>query len=118
MTIAQFTDVHLGPIEGFSPRYWSPKRVSGYANWQRERRDAYSQEVLDRLVADMYGQDPIQDRGSRATLPTSACCRSLRRAWPGCARSARRMPSASSRATTTSTAGSAATTASAAGKPT
>jgi 3',5'-cyclic AMP phosphodiesterase CpdA len=58
LTIAQLTDVHLGPIRGFAPRYWNAKRLAGYVNWQRTRRDAYRQDVLDRIVADMRKQAP------------------------------------------------------------
>jgi len=58
LTIAQLTDVHLGPIHGFTPRYWNAKRMAGYVNWHRNRRDAYLREVLDRLVADMRHQAP------------------------------------------------------------
>jgi len=58
LTIAQLTDVHLGPIRGFTPRHWSLKRFTGYVNWHRKRRHAYQREVLDRLVADLRGQAP------------------------------------------------------------
>jgi 3',5'-cyclic AMP phosphodiesterase CpdA len=58
LTIAQLTDVHLGPIRGFTPRYWDPKRLSGYINWRRNRRGAYRRDVLDRLVADLRRQAP------------------------------------------------------------
>ena len=58
ITIAHLTDVHLGPIAGFSPRYWNVKRLLGYANWLRNRRDAYQREVLDRIVADLMTQAP------------------------------------------------------------
>jgi 3',5'-cyclic AMP phosphodiesterase CpdA len=58
LTIAQLTDVHLGPIRGFTPRYWNLKRLTGYINWQRKRRTAYLRDVLDRLVADLRRQAP------------------------------------------------------------
>jgi hypothetical protein len=29
LTIAHLTDVHLGPVEGFTPRYWNLKRGLG-----------------------------------------------------------------------------------------
>lgn len=58
LTIAHLTDVHLGPIAGFGPRYWNLKRLLGYANWVRNRRDAYQREVLDRIVADLLAQAP------------------------------------------------------------
>jgi len=58
ITIAHLTDVHLGPIAGFSPRYWNLKRATGYYNWMRHRRYAYQRDVLDRIVADMLEQRP------------------------------------------------------------
>ena len=58
ITIAHLTDVHLGPIAGFGPRYWNLKRAAGYYNWMRHRRSAYRRDVLDRIVADMSAQQP------------------------------------------------------------
>ena len=58
ITIAHLTDVHLGPIAGFTPRYWNLKRLLGYVNWLRNRRDAYRMDVLDRIVADLEAQAP------------------------------------------------------------
>ena len=58
LTIAHLTDVHLGPIAGFTPRYWNVKRLLGYANWLRSRRQAYQMAVLDRIVADLEAQAP------------------------------------------------------------
>ena len=58
LTIAHLTDVHLGPIAGFTPGYWNLKRALGYANWRRNRRAVYQRPVLDRLVADLAAQGP------------------------------------------------------------
>ena len=58
LSIAHLTDVHLGPISGFSPRYWNLKRGAGYLNWVRNRRDGHRRDVLDRIVADMYAHKP------------------------------------------------------------
>lgn len=55
-TIAQLTDVHLGPIVGLTPRYWNIKRATGFANWAKNRRHAYSRQALKRLVDDMDSQ--------------------------------------------------------------
>jgi 3',5'-cyclic AMP phosphodiesterase CpdA len=52
-TIAHLTDVHLGPIAGFGPRYWNVKRAAGYYNWARHRRFVYQRDVVERIVADM-----------------------------------------------------------------
>ena len=57
-TIAHLTDVHLGPVAGFPPRYWNAKRGLGYLNWVRKRRHDHRREVLDRIVADMAEQRP------------------------------------------------------------
>jgi 3',5'-cyclic AMP phosphodiesterase CpdA len=58
VTIAHLTDVHLGPIAGFAPRYWNLKRGIGYLNWVRKRRHDHLRPVLDRIVADMAEQQP------------------------------------------------------------
>lgn len=56
LTIAQLTDVHLGPIVGLHPRFWNLKRATGYANWLKNRRHAYSRELLARLLTDLVDQ--------------------------------------------------------------
>jgi 3',5'-cyclic AMP phosphodiesterase CpdA len=58
VSIAHLTDVHLGPISGFSPRYWNLKRGAGYLNWVRKRRDGHRRDVLDRIVEDMHARRP------------------------------------------------------------
>ena len=58
VTIAHLTDVHLGPIEGFTPRHWNLKRLTGYINWRRHRRHHHTRSMLDRLVADLHAQAP------------------------------------------------------------
>lgn len=55
-TIAQLTDIHLGPIVGLTPRYWNVKRATGYANWTRNRRHAYSRKLLGMLIDDIRRQ--------------------------------------------------------------
>jgi 3',5'-cyclic AMP phosphodiesterase CpdA len=57
-TIAHLTDIHLGPIAGFLPRYWNLKRGLGYLNWVRKRRHDHRRPVLERIVADMAAQRP------------------------------------------------------------
>jgi 3',5'-cyclic AMP phosphodiesterase CpdA len=56
--LAQVSDVHLGPVTGFDRRYWNVKRATGYLNWQRNRRDVYRRDTLDRLVDDLKAQSP------------------------------------------------------------
>jgi 3',5'-cyclic AMP phosphodiesterase CpdA len=58
VTIAHLTDVHLGPIPGFTPRYWNLKRGLGYLNWVRKRRHDHLRAALDRIVADLIAQGP------------------------------------------------------------
>ena len=58
ITIAHLSDVHLGPIAGFTPRYWNLKRALGFANWLWHRRGAYQRAVLDRIIADVETQRP------------------------------------------------------------
>jgi 3',5'-cyclic AMP phosphodiesterase CpdA len=58
LTLAHISDLHLAPIEGFSPRYWNIKRGLGYLNWQRGRRRVHKREVADALAADIRAQAP------------------------------------------------------------
>lgn len=69
-TIAQLTDVHLGPIMGLTPRYWNFKRATGFANWSKNRRHAYSHHVLKLLADDIsrQGVDHIAVTGDLANL--------------------------------------------------
>jgi 3',5'-cyclic AMP phosphodiesterase CpdA len=54
-TLAHLSDVHLGPLP--RPRYSDliGKRMLGFINWQKRRRN-YSRLFLDRLVADLAMQ--------------------------------------------------------------
>jgi 3',5'-cyclic AMP phosphodiesterase CpdA len=57
-TVAHLTDVHLGPVAGFGPRYWNLKRGLGYLNWMRKRRHDHQRAALDRIVADLVAHRP------------------------------------------------------------
>ena len=57
-TIAHLSDVHLGPVQGFTPRYWNAKRALGFANWQRTRRHVHLRDVVDRIVGDIRRHAP------------------------------------------------------------
>ena len=57
-TLVHLSDVHLGPIAGFHPRYWNVKRALGYLNWQRGRVRVHQRSVADRLAADALRQAP------------------------------------------------------------
>ncbi|MGH1418711.1 MAG: metallophosphoesterase family protein [Hyphomicrobiaceae bacterium] len=52
-TIAQFTDVHLSRMPSFPMRYWNLKRLLGFANWHRGRKNFHSSEIVARLVSDL-----------------------------------------------------------------
>lgn len=58
ITIAHITDVHLSPVGGLVPRYWTLKRALGYANWMRSRRHVHQRGMLDRLCEDLLAQRP------------------------------------------------------------
>lgn len=51
-TLAHFSDVHLSPLRGMTPRYWNAKRALGLANWTRVRSAVHARDVADRLLAD------------------------------------------------------------------
>lgn len=58
VTLAHLSDVHLAPVAGFEPRYWTMKRTMGWLNWQRKRRFVHTQPALDAIVADIKSQAP------------------------------------------------------------
>jgi 3',5'-cyclic AMP phosphodiesterase CpdA len=58
ITLAHISDVHLGPIAGFHPRYWNLKRGLGFLNWHRGRRFVHQLGVADAIAADALAQNP------------------------------------------------------------
>ncbi len=56
-TLAQLSDIHLGPLPRVSFHQLISKRALGYINWYR-RRGQHRREVLDRLVNDLLAQEP------------------------------------------------------------
>jgi 3',5'-cyclic AMP phosphodiesterase CpdA len=56
--LAHISDVHLGPITGFHPRYWNLKRGLGFLNWHRGRRFVHQKGVADAIAADAVAQRP------------------------------------------------------------
>lgn len=56
--LVHLSDVHLGPIAGFYPRYWNTKRALGFLNWQHGRRRVHLRSVADRIAADALLQAP------------------------------------------------------------
>ena len=55
-TLAQLTDVHLGPLPPFSPRHWNVKRLLGFINFRRKRWAFNDPALVNSLVADLKGQ--------------------------------------------------------------
>lgn len=58
VTLAHLSDLHLGPVAGFHPRYWDTKRWLGYLNWHRSRRFVHVRSLADALAADVVAQAP------------------------------------------------------------
>jgi 3',5'-cyclic AMP phosphodiesterase CpdA len=56
-TLAHLSDVHLGPLPRPRKRDLIGKRMLGFLNWQKRRRQ-YSRIYLDRLMADLAEQRP------------------------------------------------------------
>lgn len=57
-TLAHISDVHLGPINGFHPRYWNLKRGLGYLNWHRGRVRVHLRDLADAIAADAVAHKP------------------------------------------------------------
>ncbi|MCV3764860.1 metallophosphoesterase family protein [Rhizobium sp. TRM95796] len=58
MTLTHFSDAHLGPLPDMSFRELLSKRVTGYVNWQRNRRKQLFGNTLELLIEDMLDQNP------------------------------------------------------------
>jgi len=56
LVLAHFSDLHLGPVEGFALRHWNVKRGLGYANWLGRRRRVHRPQVVAKLLEDLAGQ--------------------------------------------------------------
>lgn len=56
--LAHLSDIHLGPLPELSYRELATKRITGYINWQRNRKRAMFGDTLLRLVADLKAQKP------------------------------------------------------------
>ena len=55
-TLAHLSDPHLAPLPKPRWRDLIGKRVTGYINWQRNRRFVHDAEVLGKIVADLKAQ--------------------------------------------------------------
>ena len=52
-TLAHLSDPHLAPLPPVSARNLTGKRLLGFLNWRRERRNFHLREVLDRILDDI-----------------------------------------------------------------
>jgi len=69
-TLAQLTDVHLGPMPPFWPRHWNVKRVMGFINFWAKRRYYNDPTLVGALVNDLKQQhlDHIAVTGDLANI--------------------------------------------------
>ena len=56
--LAHLSDPHLAPLPTPHPLELAGKRLSGFINWQYNRRHFHLVGVLDRIVADLKAQSP------------------------------------------------------------
>lgn len=56
--LAHLSDPHLGPLPDVTYRQLASKRITGYVNWQRNRKRHLHDGVIDMLVADMWAAGP------------------------------------------------------------
>lgn len=56
--LAHLSDIHLGPLPDVTYRDLASKRVTGYINWQRNRRKKLDDTILNSLVQHLKGQEP------------------------------------------------------------
>ncbi len=56
--LAQFSDVHLGPLPQVTVADLASKRLLGYLNWQRHRARVHADAVLSALTVDMHEARP------------------------------------------------------------
>ncbi|WP_394688242.1 metallophosphoesterase family protein [Hoeflea sp.] len=56
--LAHISDIHLGPLPRVSPAELASKRITGYLNWQRNRRKHLFGNTLEQLLAGMRAEAP------------------------------------------------------------
>jgi 3',5'-cyclic AMP phosphodiesterase CpdA len=56
--LAHFSDVHLGPLPDVTYLELVSKRITGYINWQRNRRGSYHHSIVEAIIDDMTRQAP------------------------------------------------------------
>ncbi len=72
--LAHLSDIHLGPLPDVTYRELASKRITGYVNWQRNRRRLLHNGVTDALLADMEtsGIDHVAITGDLVNLALDA----------------------------------------------
>ncbi|WP_187972281.1 metallophosphoesterase family protein [Aquibium microcysteis] len=72
--LAHLSDLHLGPLPDISYRELASKRITGYVNWQRNRRKAIHNGVTDALLQDIarHGVDHLAVTGDLVNLALDA----------------------------------------------
>lgn len=58
LTIAQISDLHIGPLPLVPLRLLDLKRLTGFLNWHRKRRFMHQPAVTERIIADVLAQRP------------------------------------------------------------
>lgn len=56
--LAHLSDPHLGPLPDVSYRQLASKRITGYVNWQRNRKRHIRDGVIDMITSDIAAQKP------------------------------------------------------------
>jgi 3',5'-cyclic AMP phosphodiesterase CpdA len=56
--LAHLSDIHLGPLPDVTVRQLASKRITGYVNWQRNRKGVLNDAVLNALTADIKKVQP------------------------------------------------------------
>lgn len=56
--LAHLSDIHIGPLPDISYRQLASKRITGYINWQRNRRGSLDDTIIQRLIDDMRREQP------------------------------------------------------------
>ncbi|MEM1038868.1 MAG: metallophosphoesterase [Pseudomonadota bacterium] len=52
--LVHLSDVHLGPLPKATRRELASKRITGYVNWHRNRRDAMGDDTLEKLISHVH----------------------------------------------------------------
>src|SRR5262245_57719564 len=56
--LAHISDPHIAPLPAPRCSELRSKRLGGFINWQRKRRDIHLTSVLDRMIAEVRAQKP------------------------------------------------------------